>query len=379
MARFLNANDSREIVWTRNTTESINLVANGLRFEKGQNVVTTCLEHHSGLLPFWRLQKNGIELRIVDADKDGRLDPARFAEMIDRKTRLVSVVLSSNVTGTVAPMVDIIKMAHESEALVLGDGAQYVPHHTTDVRNLDIDFLAFSIHKMCGPSGMGVLFGRYDLLDEEMEPFMIGGETTRDVTYKNGLIEPIFDSPPRKFEAGLQNYSGIIGTGAAVDYLNSIGMDNIERRDSELRDHLINRLSEIMGVEFVGPSVSDPYPREALATFRLKTGGCYVHWADMAIYMLEMVPEFKIMFRTGGHCAHPFHYSVGIAPVPDPSRPDLSAGTSRVSLYFYNTEEEIDVFANSMCEFIKRRKDFSSEVAIDGGRLTVGANSCLNQ
>ena len=234
MANFINASASEECVWTRNATESINIVASSVKLPKESKIVTTTLEHHSGSLPFIeRARRDGLKLEVVKAREDGTFDIEDWKNAIDNKTKLISVVHSSNVTGTIAPMKDIVEIAHDRGALVLSDDAQYAPHHPLDVQAIDVDFSAVSIHKMCGPSGMGILYGKLDHL-KSMDMFLVGGDTVSDVMYADGKIIPEYLPPPEKFEAGLQNYAGAIGAGAAADYLQAIGLKNIEKHERSL-------------------------------------------------------------------------------------------------------------------------------------------------
>lgn len=327
VAKFINARPN-EIVWTRNATEAINLVAHGLVLEKGSKVLTTTLEHTSGLMPWQMKAINGdINLDFVDCSKEGEFSIEDFKEKINRNTKLVSVIHASNVTGTRSPLDEIVKIAHDNGALVLADGAQSVPHFATDVRKTGVDFLAFSGHKMCGPTGIGCLYGKLDLL-KEMDPFIVGGETVKDVDLKEATLEDV----PQMFEAGIQNYAGAIGLGAAVDYLSSIGMRNIEDHEKDLSQRLSEGLLRIHNLELIGPS--DSSKRGALAAFNIK--GMEPH--DVAI----MLNEQDIFVRSGMHCAYPFHKSIG-----------LPKGSVRASLYFYNTREEIDSFLEKLNKIAK--------------------------
>jgi cysteine desulfurase/selenocysteine lyase len=323
VARFINAKKAEEIVWTRNTTEAINLVAHSFKFEKGDKVITTNLEHTSGLLP-WQLkaQRGDINLDFVLCDNDGEFKIEDFKSKIDKKTKLVSIIHVSNVTGTRAPLEEIIKIAHENGSLVFVDGAQSVPHFSMDVRKLDIDFLGFSGHKMCGPTGIGCLYGKYDLL-KNLQPFIVGGETIKDADLKTCVFEDI----PQRLEGGIQHYAGGIGLGAAVDYLSSIGMKNIETYEKELAKLLIEGLLTIPGIDLIGPK--DYSKKGALAAFNIK--GMEPH--DVAI----MLDEQNIFVRSGMHCAYPIHKFLH----------DLR-GSVRASLYFYNTKEEVKTFIEKL-------------------------------
>jgi cysteine desulfurase/selenocysteine lyase len=346
VARFINAADPSEIVWCLNTTMALNLVAQGLKWAPGDKVITTSLEHHSGLLPYWRLQEQlGVRHHIVRVDREGWLDLREFEEAMDRSVRLVSVTGASNVTGTTLPLRDICEIAHDYGSLVVVDGAQYVPHFPVDVQKEGIDFLAFSFHKMCGPSGLGVLYGRLHLL-EELDSLIVGGGTTIDVEWSpnDGHVTPLFKGPPAKFEAGLQDYAGIIGAGAAIDYLSErVGMENVATRDGELGRHLLQRLLEIDGLELIGPPEPTPHRRIAVAAFRVRAGDRYIAPYELLEWMEKRTQTHCFLLRIGGHCAHPYHYSVGIDP-------PLSA---RVSLYFYNTLNEIDLFVEELDRLVR--------------------------
>lgn len=342
VASFINAKSPNEIVWTRNTTEALNLIASTISVEKGQNFVTTTLEHHSGMLPFYkRARQEGIELRLVEAQEDGQFNLADFEAKIDDNTRIVSLVHASNLTGTIAPLKEIVEIAHDHGALVVSDEAQYVPHRKLDVQALDVDFAAISMHKALGPTGVGILYGKYDLL-EELDMFLVGGDVIEDVIYKDNQIIPKYLPPPHKFEAGLQNYAGMMGAGAAVDYLKNIGMDKIHEREQYLGKKLLEGMLEFDQFDILGPK--DPKLRSALVAFYPKSDA--ITHNDIAIYMNEMLPSHKIMMRAGGHCVHPFQYQIGL----DPSK---GKGTVRASLYIYNTPNEIEVFLGALEDFAR--------------------------
>ena len=328
VAKFINAKRAEEIIWTRNTTEAINLVAHSFRLSKGDKVLTTNLEHSSGLMP-WQLmaEQKGIVLDFVLCDENGKFNVEDFKNKIDRKTRLVSIIHVSNVTGTKTPLEEIIKIAHDNGSLVLVDGAQSVPHLPVDVRKLDIDFLAFSGHKMCGPTGIGCLYGKYELL-KDLQPFILGGETVKDADLKYHVLDEI----PHRFEGGIQNYAGAIGLGAAIDYLSSIGMKNIESYEKELAKPLIEGLLTVPGMDLLGPK--DYKERGALAAFNIK--GMEPH--DVAI----MLDEQNIFIRSGMHCAYPIHKFLHCAK-----------GSARASLYFYNTKDEVKIFIEKLTNIAK--------------------------
>jgi len=339
---FINAESPNEIVWTRNATEGLNIIAATIPLKKEENVVTTTLEHHSGMLPFYkRCKETGSELRFVEAKDDGTFDPADFEEKIDDNTKIVSFVHASNLTGTIAPLEEVVKIAHEHDALVVSDDAQFAPHQKLDVRAIDVDFSVLSVHKACGPTGIGVLYGKYDLL-EELDMFLVGGDVIEDVIYQDKEVTPKYLPPPQKFEAGLQNYGGILGAGAAVDYLEKIGMENIHNLEQKFSRKLLEGILELEKFDVLGPL--DYKQRTALASFRPKSNS--VNHNDVAEYFNEMLPQYKILMRGGNMCVHPFQYQIGMSP-------KQGEGVVRASLYIYNTMEEIEIFLTELENFAK--------------------------
>ncbi len=334
-AEFINADSPHECIWTRNATESINIVAQSVKLPAGSKIVTTSLEHHSGSLPFVeRAKRDDLRVEIVKADSDGTFDIEAWKEAIDHDTRMVSVVHSSNVTGTVAPLEAIIELAHDRGALVLSDDAQYAPHHPMDVQASDVDFSAISVHKMCGPSGMGLLYAKSSLLNE-MDMFLTGGDTVADVRFENGQIIPEYLPPPEKFEAGLQNYAGAIGAGTAAEYLQAIGMKEIEKREKTLLSRALEKLLSMENVHIIG--TSNITIRTGLVTFTVDT----VESAHDVATFLDT--EFGVMVRSGWHCAGPFHYQLGINP---------KNGSVRASFYIYNNTEDVDRFLTGLSKLI---------------------------
>lgn len=334
--RFINSAEPEECIWTRNATESINIVAACLKLPKDGKIVTTTLEHHSGSLPFVeRAKRDGLRIEIVEAKPDGTFDIEQWKDAIDRKTSIVSVVHSSNVTGTVAPLKEIVEIAHDNGALVMSDDAQYAPHHPLDVQKHDVDFSAISVHKMCGPSGMGVLYAKMEHL-KSMDMFLVGGDTVADVRYENGRIIPDYLPPPEKFEAGLQNYAGAIGAGAAAVYLQGIGMENIEKHERSLLETAIKGLQELDHIRILG--TDDISIKTGLVTFSIETIDV-AH--DVAAFLSD---EYSVMIRSGAHCAHPYHYQMGIPP---------SKGTNRASIYLYNNQQDIETFLEGIHALIK--------------------------
>ncbi len=335
-ARFINAPEKDECIWTRNATESINIVARCVDLPKGSKIVTTSLEHHSGSLPFVeRARRDGLSVEVVEVKPDGTFDIEDWKRIIDSNTSLVSVVHSSNVTGTVAPLDEIVEIAHDRGALVMADDAQYAPHHPLDVQACDVDFSSISVHKMCGPTGMGLLYGKMEHL-KSMDMFLHGGDTVSDVRYENGAIVPEYLPPPEKYEAGLQNYAGAIGAGAAAEYLQKLGMHEIEKHERALLSVVIKELKDMEQVKIIG--TDDISIKTGLCTFMVDT----VESAhDVATFLNE---SRAIMVRSGAHCTHPYHYQMGISP---------TKGTARASFYLYNNRNDAEIFLEGIRELIE--------------------------
>ena len=328
IAKFFGAK-SKEIVFTRNTTESINLIAHSLDLKKGDVVITSDKEHNSNLLPWQKMvTKKGIIHKVVVSKKDNTFDLDKFEKILDAgNVKLVSIVYTSNLDGITNPIREIIRIAHKSGALVLVDAAQAAPHMEINVKKLDVDFLACSGHKMAGPSGIGLLYGKYELL-EKLDPFLVGGETVFDSTYDSASWE----KPPLKFEAGLQNYSGILGFSEAINYLKKIGMKVIAKHESELNEVLTKGLSEIKGIEFI--SDISPSKKSGIVSFNIKG-------IDPHQIALMLNSSANIMCRSGAHCVHSWFNSKGLD------------GCVRFSLYFYNTKEECLVIIERLKEIIR--------------------------
>jgi cysteine desulfurase/selenocysteine lyase len=328
VANFIGAKKKEEIIFTRNTTEGINLVAHSLGLKAGDIVVTTDKEHNSNLIPWQRLaQKNGIIHKIVPSKKDNTFDLEAFAEIMNDKVKLVSMVYTSNLDGVTIPAQEIIKVAHSHGSKILLDAAQAIPHQTINVRKLDVDFLAFSGHKMLGPSGTGVLYGKYKLL-EELEPFLVGGDTVEYSTYKDHKFLPL----PEKFEAGLQNYAGIIGLGAAVEYLNKVRLENIAKQEKKLNQFVSEEIEKLSHVTIIGPG--DPTLRGGIVSF-------YIEGVDPHQIALILDESANIMIRSGQHCVHSWFNAHNIQ------------GSARASFYFYNTLEEAETFITNLQKTIK--------------------------
>ena len=315
--RFLNASGNEEIIFTYGTTDGINLVAQtfGRKFiGPGDEIIISTMEHHSNIVP-WQIlcQANGCILKVIPVSEQGELDMEAYAELLSDRTRLVSVVHASNALGTVNPVREMIRMAHEAGARVLVDGAQAVSHLSPDVQELDADFYAFSLHKMYGPTGMGVLYGKKDLLDS-MPPYRGGGEMIREVTF----ARTTYNDLPYKFEAGTPNIADVIAAKSAIEYMESLGRDNIAAYEKSLLDYATDALSSIEGLRIVGQA------REKVSVLSFLILG--IHHEDLGV----ILDQQGIAIRTGHHCAQPLMQRFGIT------------GTSRASFAVYNTVEEVD-------------------------------------
>jgi cysteine desulfurase/selenocysteine lyase len=323
VAKFLGAGKKEEIVFTRNTTEGINLVTNSLELKPGDVILIGDKEHNSNLIP-WQIQakKRGIVLKIIPSKADNTFDLEVFEKLLSPQVRLVALGHTSNLDGVTTPVEEVIKKVHRSGALVLLDAAQSAPHRKIQVKALDVDFLALSGHKMLGPSGMGVLFGKYQLL-EQMDPFLVGGDTVALSTYETCQFLP----PPEKFEAGLQDYAGIIGMGAAVKYLQDIGFDAIQKQEHLLNECLTNEIKDIPGLKIIGPA--DPKQRGAIVSF-------FIEGIDSHRIALMLDQMANIMVRSGQHCVHSWFNARHIQ------------GSVRASTYFYNTVEEAMLLASNL-------------------------------
>ena len=320
---FINAEKTTEIIFTRGTTESINLVASSLSkgWEPGAEVIISTMEHHSNIVP-WQL--NGVTLRVIPMSDDGILDMEAYEKLFTEKTRLVSVMHVSNVLGTVNPAKEIVRIAHEHGVPCLIDGAQSTPHMKIDVRDLDCDFFAFSGHKMYGPTGIGVLYGKEDLL-LQMPPYQGGGEMIGNVSFDHTTYADL----PYKFEAGTPDYVATHGLAKAIDFMESIGMDNIMAHEQELTRYAMERMMEIEGMHIFGPAMSDggECVHDAVISFEVRTAnGTAIHHLDMG----TILDRLGIAVRTGHHCAEPLMHRLGVS------------GTCRASFALYNTKEDVD-------------------------------------
>jgi len=318
IANFINAQSAKQVIFTRNTTESINLVAYSwgrANLNQGDLVILTEMEHHSNLVP-WHLlaAERGIRLEFIPVTDDGYLDLQVYEVLLKQEPRLVSFTHMSNVLGTINPARKIIQMAHAVGAITLVDGAQSVPHIPVDVVDLDMDFLAFSAHKMLGPSGIGVLYGKLDLL-EKMPPFLGGGDKIKAVHLRT--FTP--NSLPHKFEAGTPAIAESVGFSAAVEYLEKLGMEKVETHEQEIIHYALERLEEIPGIRVYGPSAKD---KGAVASFSLDD----IHPHDVS----QILDRYGLAVRAGHHCAQPLHERLGIP------------ATTRASFYIYNNFQEVD-------------------------------------
>lgn len=323
--KFINAGSVNEIIFTRGTTESLNLVVSSFCdgfMGEGDEVIVSVMEHHSNIVP-WQLQaaRKGISLRVIPMNDKGELLLDEYEKLFTERTKIVSVTHVSNVLGTVNPVKEIVRIAHEHGVPVMVDGAQSTPHFAVDVQDIDCDFFAFSGHKMYGPTGVGVLYGKEDWLDR-MPPYQGGGEMIESVSFE----KTVFEHLPFKFEAGTPDYVATHGLATAIDYISSIGIDNISRHEQELTRYCMERMQEIDGIRLFG-TAND---KDAVVSFLVGD----IHHLDMG----TLLDRLGIAVRTGHHCAQPLMIRLGIQ------------GTVRASFAMYNTKDEIDV----LVEGIKR-------------------------
>ena len=321
--RFINARSTSEIIFTRGTTESMNLVASSFTeafMHEGDEVIISEMEHHSNIVP-WQLMaaKRGIAIRIIPVNDNGELDIEAYRQLFTERTRLVSVTHVSNVLGTINPIVEIIAIAHENNVPVMVDGAQSTPHLAIDVQALDCDFFAFSGHKVYGPTGIGVLYGKEEWLDR-MPPYQGGGEMIEHVSFEKTTFERL----PLKFEAGTPDYIATVGLATALDYVNALGMDNIRTHEQALTRHCMEQLSTIEGMRFIGTAQE----KDAVVSFLVGN----IHPLDMG----TLLDRLGIAVRTGHHCAQPLMDRFGIL------------GTVRASFALYNTLDEVDALVEGV-------------------------------
>ena len=324
VANFLNA-DIDEIIFTKSATESLNLIAyamgnahagNRFHLKAGDSIVVTEMEHHANLIPWQQLAaRTGATLKWFSVTAEGRLDLSNLNSLVDSSTKVVALTHQSNVLGTINPLEDITRRAHEVGAVVVLDACQSVPHMATDVKALNVDFLAFSGHKAVGPTGVGIFWGRAELL-AELPPFLTGGSMIENVTMESATWAPA----PRKFEAGVPNMAQAVGLGAALTYLTGIGMENIHRHEVELTRYLLNGLSEIADLRIIGPTTTDN--RGGVVSFTLGD----IHPHDLG----QFLDSQGIAVRTGHHCAWPLTRKLGVP------------ATTRASVYLYNSTDDLD-------------------------------------
>ena len=322
--KFINAKSVNEIVFTRGTTEGLNLIASSFSeafMQEGDEVIVSTVEHHSNIVP-WQLQqpRKGIVLKVIPMDDNGAMDLQAFEKMISQKTKIVSISHVSNVLGTINPVEEVIRIAHEHNIPVVVDGAQSTPHFKVDMQQLDCDFFVFSGHKLYGPTGIGVLYGKEAWLDK-LPPYQGGGEMIEHVSFEKST----FERPPLKFEAGTPDYIATTGLATALDYVSALGMDAIQRHEEELTRYAISQLQMIEGMKLFGvPSHADVtrLHHDAVISFQLRD----IHHMDMG----TLLDRLGIAIRTGHHCAQPLMNRLGVL------------GTSRASFALYNTKEEVD-------------------------------------
>lgn len=329
IARFIGARKSREVIFLRNTTEAINLVVFswGRKYlQRGDRVLLTEMEHHSNLVPWQMLaQEKELTLDFIPVTNEGLLDLQEFQQLLNQKPKIVAVTQMSNVLGTINPIKEIAQLAHQAGALVLVDGAQSVPHLPVNVQDLDVDFLAFSAHKMLGPTGIGVLFGKEEIL-EAMPPFLGGGDMIKKVYLRSFSPNDL----PHKFEAGTPAIAEAIGFGVAIDYLSAIGMERVAAHEHEIIGYALEALSEIEGLRIYGPPAEQ---KGAVASFTMRG----IHPHDVS----QILDSEGIAVRAGHHCAMPLHEKFGLP------------ATTRASFYLYNSREEVDRLVRGLAKVKK--------------------------
>ena len=336
--QFINANSTNEIVFTRNATESLNLVARSwgeMVLNQGDEILLTVMEHHSNLVP-WQIiaKQKGCKLRHVEINENGELDIEDLKSKLNNRTRLISLVHISNTLGCCNPIKEIATLAHNIGALICIDACQSLAHQKIDVKSLEIDFLAGSSHKLCGPTGIGFLWGREKLL-EEMPPFLGGGEMIESVFLDDFTSGEL----PHKFEAGTPAIGEVIGLGSALEYLQKIGLNNIQEYEKKITEYLFKRLSTIEDINIIGPNINENSVRGALATFNIKG----INSNDIA----EILNSKGICIRSGHHCCQPLHRYLGIK------------STARASLSFTTTQDEIDIFIDELISSVSFLKHYS--------------------
>jgi len=320
VARFIGASGADEILFTRNTTEALNLVAYTWAVDnirEGDEIVISTMEHHSNIVPWqWVAERQGAVLKYAEVDDDGKLDLAQIEQLVTDRTKLVSMMHVSSVLGTINPIKEIARIAHANGALLMADGAQSVPHLPVNVAELDCDFLAFSSHKMLGPTGVGVLWGRREIL-QEMRPFLGGGEMIEIVERQTTTYNVL----PWKYEAGTPNIADVIALGAAIDYLTELGMDRVRAHEIEITAYALEKLSKVPGITIYGPKTAEE--RGGVVAFTVDD----LHPHDLG----QIVDYDGVAIRAGQHCCQVLSHAIGVP------------ATARASFYVYNTPEEVDV------------------------------------
>lgn len=324
---FIDAEHSHEIIFTRNSTEAVNLVAyswGNANILPGDEIVLTAMEHHSNLIPWQRLAaERNAKLVFIPITEDGQLDIKEARKLISSKTKIVAVTLMSNVLGTINPVKELAKLAHEKGAVILVDGAQGVPHVKTSVRDLDVDFLVFSMHKMLGPTGVGILYGKTELL-EAMPPFQSGGHMITSVWRDKATWTEL----PWKFEAGTSNIADVIASGKAIEYLTALGMDNVREHEIEITKYALKKLNELGDITIFGPK--DATLRGGVISFNVDA----IHAHDIG----QICADAAIAVRAGHHCCQPLMRDLNVM------------GTARASFYIYNTKDEVDLLFEALKE-----------------------------
>ena len=332
VANFINAKSTNEVVFTRNATHSINQIAKGMTWSEGDVVITGDREHNSNLVPWLQLvEEKGIDHRIVESNPDNTFNMQKFEDLceeVGERLKLVSLSHVGNLDGISIPIKQITKVAHQYDALMAVDGAQSTPHMRVDVQDLDIDFLSFSIHKMCGPSGMGGLWGRYELL-ESLRSIQSGGQTV-ETSYYDSLK---WAAPPSKFEGGLGNFAGMIASGKAIQYLSRLDMNAVHEHEIKLNNIITNKIKHLDAIEIIGPENANQ-----------RGGICSILMGDLPSHDIAILLDEAagIMVRSGQHCVHSWFNSRG-----------YDNGSLRASAYFYNTEEDANLFADTFTEAVE--------------------------
>ena len=332
--RFLHADSTTEIVFTRGTTEGINLVASSFCeafMHEGDEIIVSTMEHHSNIVP-WQLQaqRKGLAIKVIPMTDDGMLDMEAYANLFTERTKIVSITHVSNVLGTVNPVAEMIRIAHEHDVPVLIDGAQSAPHFKVDVQALDCDFFVFSGHKVYGPTGIGILYGKENWLDK-LPPYQGGGEMIANVSFE----KTTFERPPLKFEAGTPDYIATHGLAKALDYVTELGLDNIAKHEHELTNYALEKLQTIDNIKIYGHQGSSSSEQQGEAVISFNVGN--IHHMDLG----TLLDRLGIAVRTGHHCAQPLMDRLGVL------------GTVRASFALYNTKEEDDALVAGLERVVK--------------------------